>query len=247
MALLRHGGYRVSLGTPTSGRLTISWHLPAKRGRHGNRRAELIATGHATFSNAGTEKLKITLTRRARTLLRRNSTPQADRCRHVQNGGGQPNPRNTDDHAQCLTLSVPEALRSPHCGCSRRVSQSLTPVAARAGAVPLQCSIIGAQRNERVPDRFQSAAVTWELRISGNDAGRRRWSGRWAGRWPASARGDCVGSDARTRHSRGRRGRYGRPRSWLRDRVRQPARAPTISLTPASARQPWARWLSNRG
>lgn len=65
--LLKNGRYRVKFEAPSAGRLTISWYVPRK-GAHRPRRV-VVASARRRFSEAGTTKVTIRLTRFGKRLL----------------------------------------------------------------------------------------------------------------------------------------------------------------------------------
>jgi len=70
-SLLKHGGYSVSFDAPGAGALVISWDATPSGARSAkSRKPVLIASGRASFANAGTATVKIKLTGKGRSLLK---------------------------------------------------------------------------------------------------------------------------------------------------------------------------------
>ena len=70
--LLKHGGYTGSFTAPSPGHLVISWYFVPKGAPlvKAKQKPVLVATASVTFHQAGKAKLKITLTRKGRKLLK---------------------------------------------------------------------------------------------------------------------------------------------------------------------------------
>jgi hypothetical protein len=70
-SLLKHGGYSVSFDAPSAGELVISWHATPSGARSAkSRKPVLIASGRASFANAGTATVKIKLMGKGRSVLK---------------------------------------------------------------------------------------------------------------------------------------------------------------------------------
>ncbi len=68
--LLTHRGYTARFAAPATGHLVITWYAVPKGAHH---RAIVVAVARVTFNRAVRAKVKITLTRRGRTLLERSA------------------------------------------------------------------------------------------------------------------------------------------------------------------------------
>jgi hypothetical protein len=69
-ALLKAGGYELSFAAPESGRVVIGWYLVPRGAHLAKAEPVLVATGRATFTNAGSKMIKIKLTTAGKRLLR---------------------------------------------------------------------------------------------------------------------------------------------------------------------------------
>jgi hypothetical protein len=69
-AILKAGGYKLSFGAPEPGVVVIGWYLVPNGAHLAKAQPVLVASGRATFGNAGTKTIKIKLTPSGKRLLR---------------------------------------------------------------------------------------------------------------------------------------------------------------------------------
>ena len=100
-ALLKHGGYSVSISAPSAGRLVIKWYLVPK-GAHiakAKKTPVVVASVSFVFRTAGIAKIKIVLTGNGRRLLKR-----AGHLKLTAKGSFTPAGQQTTSASKTITL-----------------------------------------------------------------------------------------------------------------------------------------------